>query len=238
MLLDVVPNHMGVGSNLNEWWNDVLENGPISTYAPYFDVDWAPLQTELRNKVLLPILGDQYGRVLENGELQLTFRDGAFFVEYYEHTLPIAPSSYADASSAARCDRMSDVGRRRRQAGRAAEHPDRDLAPAAARAPPPAEIAEHNREKEVVKRRLNALVLARPRDPGRDRAGGRPPATGGSATRAASTPWTRCSMHQAYRLAYWRVASEEINYRRFFDVNDPGRPAHRERPRCSPPPTA
>ena len=69
-LLDFVPNHMGVGEAANHWWMDVLENGPSSKYAPYFDIDWHPLKPELHEKVLLPILGDQYGRVLERGELQ------------------------------------------------------------------------------------------------------------------------------------------------------------------------
>ncbi|MDP8923267.1 MAG: alpha-amylase family glycosyl hydrolase, partial [Chloroflexota bacterium] len=91
-LLDVVPNHMGVGAGTNAWWNDVLENGPISIYAPFFDIDWRPLKPELAGKVLLPILGDQYGRVLERGELKLAFRaaEGTFVVTYYEHTLPVA----------------------------------------------------------------------------------------------------------------------------------------------------
>ena len=217
-LLDVVPNHMGVGSSLNEWWNDVLENGPISTYAPYFDVDWAPLQSELRDKVLLPILGDQYGRVLENGELQLAFRDGAFFLEYYEHVLPIAPSSYATVLSGP-CDRLARV--------RTAD--DEHLVELQSiltaishlpthHEPSPEGIAEHNREKEVVKRRLNALVFADREildevelEVGRlnGRVGDSRSFDGLDAILNA----------QAYRLAYWRVASEEINYRRFFDVN-------------------
>ena len=72
-ILDFVPNHMGIGEPLNHWWMDVLENGPSSAYAPYFDIEWHPLKSDLRDKVLLPILGDQYGRVLERGELQVHF---------------------------------------------------------------------------------------------------------------------------------------------------------------------
>ena len=217
-LLDIVPNHMGVGSNLNEWWNDVLENGPISTYAPYFDVDWAPLQPELRNKVLLPILGDQYGRVLEQGELRLTFRDGAFFLDYYEHVLPIAPSTYATILSGP-CDRLAHV----RPADdenlvelqsilTAISHlPTHDE-------PSPEGIAEHNREKEVVKRRLNALVLADREvlDEVEYEIGRLNGRVGDSRSFDALDALLNL---QAYRLAYWRVASEEINYRRFFDVN-------------------
>ncbi len=77
-----------------QWWMDVLENGPSSHYAPYFDIDWQPLKTGLRDKVLLPILGDQYGRVLERGELKVRFEAGAFYLTYYEHEWPIAPGTY------------------------------------------------------------------------------------------------------------------------------------------------
>ena len=82
-VLDFVPNHRGIGEPLNQWWMDVLENGPSSIYAPYFDIDWQPLKSDLRDKVLLPILGDQYGRVLERGELKVRFEGGAFYLNYY-----------------------------------------------------------------------------------------------------------------------------------------------------------
>jgi (1->4)-alpha-D-glucan 1-alpha-D-glucosylmutase len=93
-LLDFVPNHMGIGEPLNQWWMDVLENGPSSKYAPYFDIDWHPLKTDLHDKVLLPILGDQYGRVLKRGELQVRFESGSFYLCYYDHQFPIAPCTY------------------------------------------------------------------------------------------------------------------------------------------------
>ena len=76
LILDVVPNHMGIGKVLNAWWRDVLENGPSSRYADAFDIDWHPIKRELESKVLLPILGDQYGTVLENQEIQMQFVDG------------------------------------------------------------------------------------------------------------------------------------------------------------------
>src|SRR6266508_3346475 len=90
-VLDFVPNHMGIGERANAWWMDVLENGPSSLYAEFFDIDWQPLKPELRNRVLLPILGDQYGVVLENGELRLDYQDGAFLIRYYDTVLPLAP---------------------------------------------------------------------------------------------------------------------------------------------------
>src|SRR5574337_1187256 len=84
-ILDIVPNHMCIASKENLWWMDVLENGPSSPYANFFDIDWDPVKIELKNKVLLPILGAQYGIILEKQELQLTFVNGAFFIYYYEH---------------------------------------------------------------------------------------------------------------------------------------------------------
>ena len=94
VLVDVVPNHMGIAGGANAWWQDVLENGRTSPYAEFFDIDWRPLKEELRGKVLLPVLGDHYGVVLERGELRLEYADGAFTVHYYETRLPIAPPTY------------------------------------------------------------------------------------------------------------------------------------------------
>ena len=92
ILLDFVPNHMGIGP-LNRWWMDVLENGPSSVHAAAFDVDWTPLKPELAHKVLVPVLGDQFGKVLERGELRLTRREGALEIRYFEHVFPLAPRS-------------------------------------------------------------------------------------------------------------------------------------------------
>ena len=94
LVVDVVPNHMCVNTNDNVWWNDVLENGPGSPFAKFFDIDWRPPKTELRDKVLLPVLGDQYGRVLENAELELREADGAFSVTYHDRTFPVGPGTY------------------------------------------------------------------------------------------------------------------------------------------------
>src|SRR5512139_2722444 len=93
-VLDIVPNHMDITENENSWWMDVLENGPSSIYADFFDIDWKPVKVELENKVLLPILGDQYGRVLETQELNLMFEEGAFFIRYGDRKLPLDPVSY------------------------------------------------------------------------------------------------------------------------------------------------
>ncbi len=92
-ILDVVPNHMGIAKSANPWWTDVLENGPSSRYARFFDIEWRPVKDELFEKVLLPILGAQYGEVLERQELTLVFERGSFVVRHYDDRLPIAPET-------------------------------------------------------------------------------------------------------------------------------------------------
>ena len=91
LILDIVPNHMAIMGSDNAWWLDVLENGEASVYSCFFDIDWRPLREDLQGKVLLPILGQQYGEALESGEFKLTYDDGAFYVHYYETRLPIDP---------------------------------------------------------------------------------------------------------------------------------------------------
>ena len=90
LLLDIVPNHMGVGND-SIWWQDVLENGHASQYSEYFDIDWKPLKAAMRNKFLLLILGDQYGAELEAKHIQVSIEDGRPLIHYYDHTMPVAP---------------------------------------------------------------------------------------------------------------------------------------------------
>jgi len=94
ILMDLVPNHMCVNTNDNAWWNDVLENGPSSPFAKFFDIDWRPPKAELKDKVLLPVLGDQYGKVLESAELEVREARGALTVHYYDRSFPIGPGTY------------------------------------------------------------------------------------------------------------------------------------------------
>src|SRR5262249_47108132 len=158
LMIDVVPNHMCIAGSGNQWWNDVLENGPSSRYASFFDIDWRPPKQTLANKTLLPILGDQYGRVLENQEIQLVYQQGAFFVNYYETQLPIASGTsifIPNATLADLKDRLDEA------------HPHRleleSIITALSHLPPRTEtnhekVRERLREKEVAKRRLAALV--------------------------------------------------------------------------------
>jgi (1->4)-alpha-D-glucan 1-alpha-D-glucosylmutase len=216
-LVDYVPNHMGVSAE-NATWMEVLENGPSSRYAYYFDVDWKPIKKELDNKVLLPILGEQYGVVLDKGELKLVRDGGAFLVAYWGHRFPVAPRS------------VPQVLRHRLEELRAKLGPEEPsvwelesictslekLAPRSET--DPAKVAERTREKEVAKRRLHALsdASAAVRDHLDENVAifnGRP------GDPRSFDLLDRLLDSQAYRLAHWRVAGEEINYRRFFDVN-------------------
>ena len=220
-IADVVPNHMGVMGSDNAWWLDVLENGQASPYAEYFDIDWQPVRAELRDKVLVPVLGDHYGEMLERGELALRFDAdaGSFAVHYHEHVLPLDPGTYPAVLGL-------DIETLAESLG--AEHPDYaeflsilhsfEQLPTY-RDTDPEHVAERLREKEVAKRRLavlckrcaaaRALVEAE-----RSAVAGRP-----------GQPETFAALHtlleqQPWRVAYWQVAADEINYRRFFDVND------------------
>ena len=117
LIVDIVPNHMGVGGADNSWWLDVLEWGENSPYAVFFDINWDPIRDDLKGRVLLPVLGDQYGAVLENGQIELRFdpAEGNFSAWYYEHRFPISPLSYPDIlrhGGAA----LSRIGRRFRRA--------------------------------------------------------------------------------------------------------------------------
>ena len=219
-LLDVVPNHVGIMGSDNTWWMDVLENGPASIYAAFFDIDWQPANPALAGKLLVPVLGESYGRVLERRELEPRFeRDaGSFAIYYHEHRFPLDPRSYPRVLEPARTlmqpNALPPEARAEFESLIAAfgHLPDRVGASVS-------EAAERNRDKEVYKRRLAAMCSAYPRI-----AQVIDEAIGQLRDAAAAPPSVE-ALHelleaQAYRLASWRVASDEINYRRFFDVND------------------
>src|SRR5690606_39108462 len=146
-----VPNHMGIGSE-NMYWQDVLENGPSSIYAKFFDIIWKPVKDELENKVLIPVLGDQYGAVLEAGELSLEYGEGSFWVRYYEHRFPINPRHYPVILEHG----IEELERSEEQALDVEEL--LSICTACHNLPPrtendPQRIQERRREKEVIKRR-------------------------------------------------------------------------------------
>ena len=216
-VLDFVPNHMGIGEALNTWWMDVLENGPSSAYAKYFDVEWRPLKTDLHDKILLPILGDQYGRVLERGELKLHFENGIFYLTYYEHEFPIAPGTYRHILQSA-LDHLAPHKSEEFYAEFQSILTALDYLPRRTERDPE-KIAERAREKEIIKRRLErrcqeAPELERAIINAVDEINGKP------GDPRSFDKLDELLNAQAYRLAFWRVAAEEINYRRFFDIND------------------
>jgi (1->4)-alpha-D-glucan 1-alpha-D-glucosylmutase len=229
ILMDVVPNHMCIASSANRWWLDVLENGPGSPYARFFDIDWHPPNPHLKNRVLLPILGDQYGRVLENQEIKLGYRGGAFFAGYYETVLPIASRSSVLILKEA----LQDL-RKRLDENQADVLEMESIITALTHLPArtetnPARVRERRREKQVIRRRLSNLVKESQQ-----------------ARHAVHEALIRINGikhdphsfdlleelldEQAYRLSYWRVAADEINYRRFFDINELAAVRVEERP--------
>ncbi|MGH9037885.1 MAG: malto-oligosyltrehalose synthase, partial [Acidimicrobiia bacterium] len=201
-ILDIVPNHMAVTSG-NAWWWDVLENGPSSQYASYFDVDWDPPEAKLRNTVLMPVLGDHYGRVLEAGEIQLRRQAGRFTVHYHEHALPVAPRSLDDLlAEAARSCRSVEL---------------ESLAAAFGHLPPSwatdrESVQERHRDKEVLAASLARLAEEEPEVAA---------ALDAEVARINADPDALDALleRQNYRLAFWRVAGRELDYRRFFDIH-------------------
>ena len=216
-IVDFVPNHMGISESLNQWWIDVLENGPSSPYAPYFDIQWKPLKANLEDKVLIPILGDQYGRVLERGELRIAYEAGAFYLRYHEHKFPIAPGTYRHILEIARQKlapfRNQDFFAEFESIITALEYLPRRTET------DPGRIAERTREKEIIKRRLDRRCQDAPQVQAAIAAAVQE-INGRAGDPRSFDALDSLLNDQSYRLAFWRVAAEEINYRRFFDIND------------------
>lgn len=201
-VLDIVPNHMAIGPENRCWW-DVLENGPSSRYSPWFDIDWHSDEVKLQNKVLIPVLGDQYGRILSANQLQIEQQCGSFCLRYMDHRYPLAPRSLAIPLS------------------KAAQYTDSArlsfIADSFARLPVPESteqemVLSRHRDKTVIYELLRRLCTEQPEI--------------FAAIAKAVDELNRD--HDAldaflnlqhYRLAYWRTADQELGYRRFFDVN-------------------
>ncbi len=202
-VLDIVPNHMAISGGENVWWWDVLENGQSSRYASYFDVDWDPAETRFGNKILLPILGDHFGRVLEAGEIRLERKEGKFFLHYYDNVFPASPGSVASFLARAGEDMAC--------------HELIFLADALKSLPLPsvtdqASIRRRHRDKEVIQTLLEKLLSDHL-----------------DVARLVDAFIKEINAHpdelealldaQNYRLAFWRTADQDLGYRRFFDIN-------------------
>ncbi|MFP4110083.1 MAG: malto-oligosyltrehalose synthase [Desulfonatronovibrio sp.] len=202
-VLDLVPNHMAILASQNPWWWDVLENGPSSTYAFFFDVDWESSEDRWPNKIMLPILGDHYGRILEKAELKLDHQEGRFTLNYFEHVFPVDPSSLADLLA------------------RAARKADSDMlafiADCCRRLPRPTvtsrpDVNRRHRDKAIIQQLLSALcqknhlqktITAEVEKINED-----------------ADLLDLIIEQQNYRLAFWRTAGRDLGYRRFFDINE------------------
>jgi (1->4)-alpha-D-glucan 1-alpha-D-glucosylmutase len=218
LILDIVPNHMSASSE-NSWWMDVLENGPESAYASYFDIDWHPPSRMLDGKVLLPVLGRPFGEALERQELKLVLIEGKFFVQYFESLFPLAPSTYhlilkrrlnelrtllsedspvyqeysgIVASAAAISDATiqgRDAAGEKRLQFEAVRQRLRQL------------VGNESQVNEFIQQNLKGLE-GNPKEP------------------SSFTSLESLLAQQHYALAYWQNVNEEINYRRFFAIND------------------
>lgn len=203
-ILDIVPNHMAIISPDNVWWYDVLENGPSSRYASYFDVDWNPDENRFKNKIVLPILGDHYGRVLESLDIQLRQDKGSFTFQYNDHIMPVSPNSMAylvrRAATRIHSELLSFIS----------DGLESLPLPMVTDTP---SIRRRHRDKEIIRSQLAQLI------------------SGESEVAAAlesvvkeinTDPEELHSLleQQVYRLAYWRMAGHELGYRRFFDINN------------------
>ncbi len=218
LVFDIVPNHMA-SSHDNPWWTEVLENGPISPYALFFDIDWHPPNRLLEGKLLLPILGRPYSQALEDQELRLTLEPGGFFINYYDNKFPLDPKTYHDILSLL-LDRLAQTLGKASPAIIAlmgissliTNLPSRHLSS-------PQKARGRQRDKEIIKTNLWLLYHGAPEvkkildDTLKILNGikGKP---------ESFDALDRLLQHQPYRLAHWRVALELINYRRFFSIND------------------
>ncbi len=220
LLLDIVPNHMATGPD-NPYWMDVLAHGPASRYARMFDIDWNPPATPLEGQVLLPILGAPYAQVIERGDIALVFEEGRFHIRVYDRVLPVDIASYrrilswrievlsetlgagssAFQSYARILETLSHIPPRQGSQGRGASERARIKADVEAELWFVAEA--HAEVGWFVSENVKAFNGEGARD---------------GAERFA--PLDRLLGEQAYRLAYWRTAREDINYRRFFSIDD------------------
>ena len=201
-VLDIVPNHMSIAGPENRWWWDLLENGRASRYALYFDVSWDPPEPKLKNRILLPVLGDHYGRVLERGELRVEHERGRFRIRYFENLAPLAPASLelilGPAAELAASRQLADV------AASLAALPELEGDDLEA-------VEERHRRKEELLARLDGQLEERPVAQSVERVL--------AELNAEPDRLDELLERQHYRVARWQTAGWDLDYRRFFDIN-------------------
>ncbi|WGF89312.1 malto-oligosyltrehalose synthase [Marinivivus vitaminiproducens] len=211
LIIDIVPNHMGIGAD-NAWWMDVLEHGQASAYAGYFDIDWARGQPEGKaGKLVLPMLGDSYGNVLERGELKLEFdaRSGRFGIRYFDHDLPVSPLTYADLLRRVDARLPSSSFTLNDLAQEFASSIIRDAANRVASVSELTTLLQAELAELVVDRTdILESIIATVDEINTPNGEGQRPAL------------QIVIDAQFYRLIYWRAAGDEINYRRFFEIDE------------------
>jgi (1->4)-alpha-D-glucan 1-alpha-D-glucosylmutase len=214
MIVDFVPNHMGIEGALNWRWLDVLEHGRFSRFASFFDIQWNPRQTALQDRILLPILHDFYGRVLESGEFHIKYEETAFWICYRSLRFPLCPESYALL-----LQKMAWI----KNPGSSQSQKLESLAEQFRSLPKPIapdhweEITERNRQRSVLRQKLATLIEEYDLKSNLD-------LTIEAINGNSKNPDSFDTLHQIleeqnYRLAYWKTGTHEINYRRFFAID-------------------
>jgi (1->4)-alpha-D-glucan 1-alpha-D-glucosylmutase len=209
LILDLVPNHMCATDPGNRWWQDVLEQGPRSPYAGYFDIDFHPAKVDLKDRVLLPILGDQFGKALETQDIQVRYGSGIFYAQYGEQVLPLGLESWVRILEPA----LARLRSRSNPDSPAVLSLDDVLLRLHHRGVP------YEEQKEAVSARLRTLF---------DDGNGALTAleesllelNGQKGDPKSFDALEQLLLDQRYRVSFWRVAADEVNYRRFFDIND------------------
>jgi (1->4)-alpha-D-glucan 1-alpha-D-glucosylmutase len=218
LLLDIVPNHMAASSE-NPWWMDVLENGPDSAFASYFDIDWHPPSRSLDNRILLPILGRPFGEALDNGEFKLTFRDGKFSIEYFDSSFPLAPRTYRSVLTY-RISRLRNVLDEESAAYQEYQGIVAALGVITERDTTPIEAASDKRVRfESIRERLRQLAASSP-EIAQVLQENLANFNGKAGDPSSFSNLQRLLGEQYYVLAYWQNVNETINYRRFFTITD------------------
>jgi len=218
-ILDIVPNHMSVATDANRWWRDVLANGPASAYSHYFDIDWRPVKRELRNRVLLPVLGELYGKMLEAGELPILLADGRFYVQVYQRRLPLEIRTWVQILEPGLDGLTSKLGTESLPVLEL-QSIIRGLSYLPACDDTAAEkLEERRREQVVLQARLQRLLEESPEI--REFIEGNVRQINGEPGKPESfEALDRLLESQVYRLVLWKAGSDELNYRRFFDVTE------------------